>query len=225
MAGTQRLLAIALSFLLAGIAVHAKPDVLGIVVGASGARLGAHSASEGTSVYDGDRLSTEAGGALRLRSGTSTLYLAEESCVVIHRNLNGTAGDFGAELVSGQAVLSIVAGSASEIVARGAIVTADSNGASIMQVKVLAAKELVIFARRGKARVSYREETEVILEGKTARVVLDPTDDAASKNRDKKKPPRKPRKALQVIIVGGAAVAAIIIPPIYGQRYESPDRP
>jgi hypothetical protein len=77
MVGTQRLLAIAMALLLAGIPLDAKPDVLGIIVGANGARLGAHSASEGTSVYDGDRLSTETGGALRLRSGTSMLYLAE----------------------------------------------------------------------------------------------------------------------------------------------------
>jgi hypothetical protein len=223
MVGTQRLLAIAMVCLLVGISVQAKPDVLGIIVGSNAARLGAHSASEGTSVYDGDRLSTEAGGALRLRSGASMLYLAEESCVVIHRN-SGGAGSFGAELVSGQVVLLVPARSGSEVVARGATVAADSNGAAIVQVKVIGAKELVIFVRRGRARVSYREQTEIIAEGKTVRVVLDPMNDGASNNQGAK-PPRGHGKAFEMIVVGGAAAAAIIIPLIYGQRYESPDRP
>jgi hypothetical protein len=69
MAGTQRLLAMAMVSLLVGVPVYSTPDVLGIIVGSNRASLGAHSASEGTSVYDGDRLSTEVGGALRLRSG------------------------------------------------------------------------------------------------------------------------------------------------------------
>jgi hypothetical protein len=62
MAGTQRLLAMAMVSLLVGVAVYSTPDVLGIILGSNRASLGAHSASEGTSVYDGDRLSTEAGG-------------------------------------------------------------------------------------------------------------------------------------------------------------------
>jgi hypothetical protein len=52
MAGTQRLLAIAVSFLLADISGGAKPDVLGIIVASNHANLGERSASEGTSVYD-----------------------------------------------------------------------------------------------------------------------------------------------------------------------------
>jgi hypothetical protein len=151
------------------------------------------------------------------------LYLAGESCVVMHRNSGGTAGSFGAELMSGQVVLSAAASSGAEIVARGTFVRADSDGAAIVQVPLLGTKELIISVRHRSARLSYREETEIIPEGKTVRVVLDPADDDASNNRGPQKP-GKHHKALQVIVVGGAVAGAIIIPQVYGQRYESPDR-
>jgi hypothetical protein len=60
MAGTQRLLAITMAFSLAGIPRSAKPNALGILVQADHASLGFQAASEGTTVYDGDRLTTEA---------------------------------------------------------------------------------------------------------------------------------------------------------------------
>jgi hypothetical protein len=66
MAGTQRLLAITMAFSLAGIPRSAKPDALGIVVLADHTSSDFQAASEGTTVYDGDWLSTEAGGSLRL---------------------------------------------------------------------------------------------------------------------------------------------------------------
>ncbi|MFI5092117.1 MAG: hypothetical protein ACHQIK_01620 [Candidatus Acidiferrales bacterium] len=64
MAGTQRLLAIAMAVFLANIPARAKPDALGIIVLADRASLDSQAASEGTTVFDGDRLSTIAGGRL-----------------------------------------------------------------------------------------------------------------------------------------------------------------
>ena len=133
MVGTQRLLATAMSSLLAGIPGGAKPEVLGIIVVAEGASLSGGSASEGTSVYDGDRLSTEPGGALQLRSGGITLALSGASSVVVRSNASNAGKEFEAELASGSVTLSDAA-EAAEIEALGARIRPVTNGRVIVQV-------------------------------------------------------------------------------------------
>ena len=110
MAGTQRLLAIAMAFLLGGNSGSGKADALGMVVLADHARLGSEAASEGTAIYDGDRLSTDAAGSMRFMVGEAIVYLADQSCVTLHKGASGTAKEFEAELVSGKVVLSVAAG-------------------------------------------------------------------------------------------------------------------
>jgi hypothetical protein len=109
MAGTQRLLAITMTFSLAGIPSSAKSDALGIVVQADHASLGSQAASEGATVYDGDQLSTEAGGSLRLLIGETMLYVTEQSSLIVHQDTSVVAKEFEAELVSGTTVLSVTA--------------------------------------------------------------------------------------------------------------------
>jgi hypothetical protein len=102
MAGTQRLLAITMAFSLAGTTGNGKADGLGIVVLADHANAGPQAAIEGTTVFDGDRLTTEAGGALRLQIGGDFVSLADQSCVMIHKGARGAEMEFEAELVSGK---------------------------------------------------------------------------------------------------------------------------
>jgi hypothetical protein len=85
MTGTQRLLAITMAFFLAGIPGSGKADALGFVVLADHANSGSQAATEGTTIYDGDRLSTEAGGSLRIQAGEAFVYLPDQSCVVVHK--------------------------------------------------------------------------------------------------------------------------------------------
>ena len=67
MAGTQRLLAIAMVFLLPGNPGNGNSDAVGMVLLADHAMLGSQTTAEGTTIYDGDRLSTDADGSLQLR--------------------------------------------------------------------------------------------------------------------------------------------------------------
>jgi hypothetical protein len=225
MAGTQRLLAIAMSFLLAGIPGGARPEVLGIIVVAEGASLSGGSASEGTSVYDGDRLSTETGGVLQLRSGEVTLALSGGSSVIVRSNASSAGKAFEAELATGTITLSAAAEAAAEIQALGARVRRGADGRVIVQVRILGPKELMVFARRGSVQISYRDESEMILEGKSYYVLLDPADSDDSKDPSARKP-RKHGKALVLIAVAAAALAAgTSIPMATRQHYESPDRP
>jgi hypothetical protein len=225
MVGTQRLLAIAMSFLLAGIPAGSKPDVLGIIVLAEGASLSGGSASEGTSVYDGDRLSTETGGALQLRSGEVTLALSGGSSVIVRSNASSAGKAFEAELATGTITLSAAAEAAAEIQAFGARIRRGADGKVVVQVRILGPKKLMVFARRGSVQVSYREESEMILEGKSYYVLLDPADSEDSKDPTARKAGKR-GKALVLIAVAAAAVAAgTSIPMATRQHYESPDRP
>jgi len=224
MVGTQRLLAVAMSSLLAGIPGGSKPDVLGIIVVAEGASLSGGSASEGTSVYDGDRLSTEADGTLQLRSGGITLALSGASSVIVRTNASGAGKEFDAELASGTVTLSVAAEAAAEIEALGARIRPVTNGRVIVQVRIVGAKKLLVSARRGSVQVFYGEESELILEGKSYYVLLDPEDGDNSKELSAKKAGKR-GGALVLIAV---AVAAAVVPWILiGQRqqYESPDKP
>jgi hypothetical protein len=221
MVGPQRLLAIAMSFLLAGISGGARPDVLGIIVRADRASLGGHSASEGTSVYDGDRLSTGSGGTLQLRSEGVQVSLANDSCVIVRDDASSRGKGLGAELVTGMVTVSAAPEAAVEIHALGALIRPGVDARVTMQVRILGAKEMIVFARRGSVLFSYREESERILEGKSYRVVLDPPEGGATSGQGAKKP-NQHGKAFLLIAIGITAAAAL---PTIWKPLESPDRP
>jgi len=208
MAGTQRLLAIAMALSLAGIPNSAKPDALGIVVQADHASLGSEAASEGTTVYDGDRLSTEARGSLRLLIGEAMLDVTEQSSVIVHQDASVAAKEFEAELVSGTVVISAAAGTAAEIVASAARVRPIAKTRGVVQVRLVGPHELIVFARRGPAQISYRGENETIAEGKSYRVLLNPSDDGAAGVQGAKRS-GKHGKTFLLIAVGVAAAAGI----------------
>jgi hypothetical protein len=178
MAGTQRLLAIAMAFFSAGVPGGRTLDAVGVVVEANHASLGAHAASEGTTIYDGDRLSTEAEGSLGLLVGKAMLRLADHSSAVMHESGSSGARQFDVELLSGTAVLSVAAANSGEIVACGAHIQSVSQVRGVVRVQIAGPHELVVYAQRGAAQISYRGETETIAEGNAYRVRLNASDDA-----------------------------------------------
>lgn len=223
MAGTQRLLAIAMAVFFANVPGRAKPDALGIVVLADRASLDSIATSEGTTVFDGDRLSTSAGGRMRLRIGEALLDLTEDSSVVVHYNTARVARDFEAELISGTAVLSETPGSAAEIVARSARVRPAAETRGVVEVKLVGPRELIVCARLGPAQISYQGESATIAGGKSYRVLLKPSEDGAGGDPSGREPAKR-GKALVLIAVGVAAATAIIVWR-ETRGTESPDRP
>jgi len=228
MAGTQRLLAITMTFFLSGVPGRGTPNAVGIIVQADHASLGSHAASEGTTIFDGDRLSTDADGSLRLVSGDAMLYLAEQSGVVVHGDASRAGKRLEVELVSGAAVLSATAATVAGIVASSARVRPVAETRGVVQVRLAAANELIVFAQQGPAEICYRGECEMIPEGKSYRVMLDPSDDV---------PPgatgaansAKMGRAFVLIAVGVAVAAGIAAGLVRGQSgqksVESPDKP
>ena len=231
MAGTQRLLAIAMAFLSAGVPGGSKLDAVGVVVEANHASLGGHSASEGTTIYDGDQLSTEAEGSLGLQIGQAVLRLADSSSAVLHNILHDSAGNgvrqFDVELLSGAAVLSVTAASSGGIVACGARIQPVSQVRGIVRVQIAGPHELVVYAQRGAAQISYRGETETIAEGKTYRVQLNASDDGGQGGAIAKSPGHSGKLLLVVAISVGAATAVAVGFAVSGKQspVESPDHP
>jgi hypothetical protein len=229
MAGTQRLLAMTMAFSLAGIPRSAKPDALGIIVQADHAGLGSQAASEGTTIYDGDRLSTDAAGSMRFMVGEAIVYLPDQSCVTLHKGSSGAAKEFEAELVSGKVALSVAAGTGGEIVASSARIRPIAETRGVVEVGIIGPHELVVFARRGPAQISYHGETETIPEGKSYRVLLNPSDGGTSGEQGPKNQ-GKGGKAFVVIAVAGLTAAGVAL--LWrgsergsGRGVESPDRP
>ncbi|MGC1415854.1 MAG: hypothetical protein WA817_11255 [Candidatus Acidiferrum sp.] len=228
MIGTQRLVAIAMAFFLTGTPGRGVPNALGVIVQAEHASLGSHSASEGTTIFDGDRLSTGDGGSLRMVLGEAMLYLGERSSLIVHKDATGAAKQFQAELVSGAVVLSATAAEIGQIVASSARVRPVAEARGVVQVRRVAANELIVFAQRGPAEICYRGECETIPEGKSYRVMLNASDDGPSGTPGAMSSGRGGK--VFVLIAIGAAAAAVI-----GARWEggqggqkgaeSPDHP
>jgi len=229
MAGTQGLLATALVFSLANPRGNSRAEPLGIIMQADRASLGSESTAQGTTIYDGDRLSTGAGGSLRLRIGEAMVDLMEESRVIVRSEGDNAAKEFAAELVAGTALLSTTAETHGKIVANGARVRPLAVPRGVVQVRIVGALELLVFARRGPAEVSYHGESETIEEGKSIRVLLNPEQDGSSGALGTKKSGKR-GKAFLLIAVGAGTATGIVLMRRgseggTGRGVESPDRP
>jgi hypothetical protein len=200
--------------------VQAQPAVLGVVVQATRAQLGTGAASPGTSVFDGDRLTTESEGALRIRAGSALLYLAAQSGVTLRQ----TPGGPQAILNTGTLIVSTSLAGAIHIAAEGAILRAAANAPTVAQVRLLGPKEIHVIARRGALEFTFNGESEIIPEGASYRVVLDPPENMPTGQE----PPVRTRKSGRYhigfffIIFGG--VGWLTEWAIH-EALESPDRP
>jgi hypothetical protein len=235
MSGIQRLGAIVAASLLLPNPGWAKPEVIGVVMEATHASLGSSAVSGGSSVFEGDRISTGTGGSLRVRSGKTMLYLKDESSVVVREKTGSQKRMLEAELLSGEVVLSCAQAAGTEIVAINARIHVGESAAAILQVRVLGPKTLSIIARRGTAEFFYGGEEAAIVEGKAYRVELDPANNGSAADEKNKPAAHKKRKKFLLMAIGAGAAAGGVAAGILAtggssgsgvaKSFESPDRP
>jgi hypothetical protein len=205
----------------------ARVNAVGFVSHAERAYIGDALASPGTSVYDGDRLSTDADGSLRLTVGTAALHLAPQTRLTVH--LPDSGKDTEVELTAGTLALSSAKPPAIAVLANAAWIRCAATFPVAAQISIVNAKELRILARRGSLQFTYEGESALIPEGIAYRVLLDPDDDpanasASGSNGQKSGIAGKPFLLIAIVVAAGAAAAAfttIILTP----NYQSPDRP
>ena len=195
---------------------------IGVVLHANNAYVGETEASVGTTLFEGDRLTTDADGELGIRSGAMLLQVDAQTNVTLTALGTDHTGT-GVELASGTLVFSAARGAAVEIRANGTITRPTAGGPTIAHVRVVGPKELRIFARRGAVEFSYGDEREVIAEGSCYRVILDP-DDGRTPGAAKT-PAAQAHRAFLLIAIGvGAAAAGLAGWHIFSMD-ESPHRP
>ena len=200
---------------------------LGTVIAAEHARVGETGVDVGTTVYGGDRLSTEPQGNVQIRAGAARLLLSSSSAAVV----NDSEGTPSAKLVQGTATFSTGNAQAFTLYASKAIIRAQSDAPTIGQVTYVNDKELMVTARRGSIVVSVENESQIVEEGKSYRVLLDPDAEAqgpagAGGNQGPHGGGGGPLKAgrSHFLIIAIALTAAGTGFGIY-KALESPDRP
>jgi len=200
----------------------ARVAAVGVVSHADRAHIGEAPASSGTTVYDGDRLSTETDGVLRLNAGTTALHLAPQTSLTVRLTDSGQSTQV--ELAAGMLVFSVANPPAVAVHVNNAWIRPASNAPTVAHIRIVNRKELRISAQRGSLQFSYEAESALIPEGVAYRVLLDPEDDPASASasgQPNKKSGKARKPFLFIAIAAAAAVAAILLM----RNYESPDQP
>lgn len=216
------------------LASHSAPagfSPVGIVSHADRAHVGEGSASAGTTLYEGDRLTTEAGGELAVRSGVVALQLEQETSVTLGNVAPGEQG-VALDLGLGTVVFSSAGASAVVVWANGAVIRKDDDAPTIAHVRIVGPKELRIFAQRGALDFSYRGDRELITEGACYRVLLDVGEDddpgnSGTGGSQARKIGLAQRPFLFISIAAGAAAAAAVARSHHPHPHphESPHRP
>jgi preprotein translocase subunit SecG len=193
---------------------------LGFITQANAALLGSATVSVGTSLYDGDQLSTAALGIVRIRSRETTLVLLQESGLEFH-NLIGPPDGVSVELSRGSLAFFAKATAVLAIRANGALSRPVAGMPTRAQVQVAGSKKLVIFVQQGSLEFTYHDESAKLEEGKGYQVLLDAPETAArnSSAPDSKKVGRSHKTFLITVIAVAAAAIAI---PLLLRQQESP---
>ncbi|HXH68694.1 MAG TPA: hypothetical protein VNI81_15945 [Candidatus Limnocylindrales bacterium] len=204
---------------------------LGTIVTAQHARVGDSSAEVGTTVFSGDRLSTDQEGSVQIRAGAARLLLQSGTLAT----LSDSDGAPSAKLVLGTATFSTGNSKAFTLFASKAAIRAQSDGPTIGQVTYLNEHELLVVSKRGPLTITVDGETEVIADGSAYRVILDPPTTMAQgpegagapRDKDKKRgmagpPLHAGRNYFMITAIG---VAAVVTGLAVSEALESPNRP
>jgi hypothetical protein len=198
---------------------------VGTVISADSAQLGLAKATVGSTILDGDSLSTDKLGRLQIRAGDARLLLSGASTASW-----GVEGDAPAiTLTNGTAVFSTLSSKALSLRAATALFRSQTDRPTIGSVTILNPKELIVRCSRGSLTITVEDDTRVVEEGKAYRVQLNQTPDNSNRDRNSPLPPWKPRGT----IPGGKtkftwyliAVVALITWFSLDEALESPDRP
>jgi hypothetical protein len=207
-----------------------KPTAsLGTIVTAERARVGDSAAEVGTTVYSGDRLVTDQAGSLQVRAGAARLLLQSVSAATV----DDSDGAPSARLLMGTATFSTGNSKAFTLYVSRAAIRAQSDAPTIGQVTYLSEKELLVVSKRGPLTITVDGETQLIDEGASYRVVLEPPptseqgpEGAGSGKQDKGMGNGPPLKAgRSYFLIGAITVTAAITAVAIHEALESPNRP
>lgn len=201
-------------------------SVVGVVTQASRANISSANVTAGANVYDGDLLTTSSDGLLRVRSGAAQFYLAGQSAV---RMQSGPSGAL-VQLTAGTLVFSAANSSAMDVEVSQAHIRPANDMATVAQISYVSPRVIEVHAKRGALQLAYKDDSAMIPEGTSARILLDPAEEemaTASVSRafpDQGTPRRGKKRRLAFYIFWGSVFGGFIIPVIHA-AFESPSKP
>jgi hypothetical protein len=185
------------------IPAYAGGKPLGILTMAYGAHLNASNAFAGSSVFAGERVSTDPEGKLTVRIGSSAITLAERSAATLQRSGEGAHVDVDA----GAVYLWSAESNPLEAHAEGATLRAHGNHNVQAQILMFEPRVLEVTTRQGSIDFSYGKELRVLPEGQTYRIRLESEDDPRERSEprlDPHKPPMPRDVKVTYFILAGA---------------------
>jgi hypothetical protein len=197
-----------------GFAANEKP--LGFVIQAQSAQISDSKVAIGTTVYSGDKVQTDAGGALRLRMGTTQLYLLASSSATLGQRSDALF----AEVLRGTVGFSSNGSDQLELEVPEGIVRAANGQPAFGQVTIVGPAEIIVSALHGSLVLDNDGELHTIPEGKSYRVTMDLEPEAAPapatpgyRDDSNTTPAKRKRRKLALILLFGAvgAVASYLI--------------
>jgi hypothetical protein len=196
---------------------------LGVVTATERAQLRSLRANTGDTVFDGDTLSTDKlVGVLRVRATAAQFQLLADSSATVTQ----TASGIRTTLKRGTEIWSAARAGAIELHASQARIRSLSDGPTVAQVTLVSPKELLVTARRGVLEITVEDETQIVPEATSYRVLLDPPDpqqpQGAGTKPQSNKTPHAGRNRFMLIPLIPIAVATVIA---VHEAWESPSSP
>ena len=217
-------IALAAAFFVAAAPSSANFPPLGTIVEAERAHVGAAVASAGSTVFDGDRLSTEDGGFLRIAGPALAMQLDAHSLVFL-RNPPNAEHLLTVELSSGTVVLAAAATGNLAIRANDALIRPAASQATVAHIRVVTRRELRIYAQRGTLEFSYHGQSRTMAEGGSYRILLDPSESEVASDSEADPNNKKSGIGRPTFLLVAIGIAAAIAIPVLLHNLESPDRP
>jgi hypothetical protein len=203
---------------LAGLPALAGPSApMGIVTGAQHAVIGNVAAIDGTSIYDGDTLATEATGALRVRFGASQMILGSNSEVTFHKTDAGVS----ATLVRGDVRFASMPGSILEVrTLKTVVIHPKGNQPATGQLSLINATTFEVGSTKGDLDVSVNGVNHDVSESKAYQVNIDDAGAPSGGNNNQTQGAGTSGGVwiAVAIIVGGTAAALVL-------AFMSPSKP
>jgi len=180
---------------------------LGMVLQAENATVGADITAGGATVYDGDRLQTENGGALRAQLGGPQMYLRASTVAMVHRLPNG----FSAELGIGSVVVSSAQGQTFELLADGATIRPAGAEATVAQITRVNANEVLLTSTRGALQITLEDEVRTIEAGSSYRMVIESEESGPGPQPQGPLHTGRRHRLVLILIAGGIAAATGVL--------------
>jgi hypothetical protein len=178
---------------------------IGFVLSAENANAGAYVKTSGQTIYDGDRLETQANSTLQAQLGSGQIFLRQNTTVDVHAFPKG----FSANLDLGTLIVSSANGQTFQVLADGTTIRPKEGEATSAQISVLSSKNLLLTGIRGTLEVSMGDELKTIEAGSSYRLEVQLEDSDPEQHNSTRAPGRN--RFLLIAITAISATTGIVI--------------